>query len=100
MATLDDNSDNSVSSETPAVAGPKPTKKRRKKRTKAAKGAITPIKRSRGRPTLWEPSFLERAYHYALLGSTDEKIAQFLGVSVPCLDRWKREREDLRQVLV
>lgn len=43
-----------------------------------------------GRPTKFDPEYVEQAYKLALLGATDEDMADFWGVSVPTLHAWRK----------
>jgi hypothetical protein len=76
----------------PALIAPK----RRKKRAKPAKPTE---KRGRGRPSQWDPIFEGRTYKYALMGATNEKIAEFLGISISTFERWQRERPEFKRCL-
>ena len=42
-----------------------------------------------GRPTKFDPSYVDEAYKLALLGLTDEELADFWGVSVSTLFNWR-----------
>lgn len=42
-----------------------------------------------GRPTKYNEEILEQARKLALLGLTDQQMADVLGVSRSCLDKWK-----------
>jgi len=44
-----------------------------------------------GRPSLYHPEMNEQARKLALLGLTDEEMAEFFGVSRQTLDSWKQE---------
>jgi hypothetical protein len=46
-----------------------------------------------GRPTKFEPQFIEQAEKLCRLGATDVEIADFFEVSVRTLHRWKAEHE-------
>lgn len=43
-----------------------------------------------GRPTKYKPEFAELAYNYALLGATDNQLADFLSVDEATIHRWKQ----------
>lgn len=47
-----------------------------------------------GRPSLFSPEYVEQAEKLCRLGATDAELADFFGVSVRTLHRWKAERED------
>lgn len=42
-----------------------------------------------GRPTAYRPEYAEQAFKLCLLGATDEKLAEFFGVDVATIYRWK-----------
>ena len=42
--------------------------------------------------TVFDPAFVERAYHYALLGTSDVQMASFFAVKPTQLARWRREQ--------
>ncbi len=42
-----------------------------------------------GRPSKFKPEFAEQVFKLCLLGATDEQIADFFGVSVSTVNRWK-----------
>lgn len=44
-----------------------------------------------GRPSLYDPSMNEQARKLALLGLTDEEMAEFFGVTRQTFDNWKAE---------
>lgn len=52
------------------------------------KGNIVP--RKRGRPTGFTSGANEQAFRLALLGATDEEMADFFGITRKTLDNWKR----------
>ncbi len=45
-----------------------------------------------GRPPVYRPEFNDQAHRLCLLGYTDERLAEFFGVSSMTINRWKRER--------
>ena len=47
-----------------------------------------------GRPTGYKPEFAEQARKLAKLGATDMEIADFFGVAVRTLHRWKAENRE------
>lgn len=47
-----------------------------------------------GRPTKYKPEYAEQAEKLCRHGLTDFEIAEFFGVSVRTLHRWKAENED------
>lgn len=54
---------------------------------------------SGGRPTAYKPEFCQQAAESALGGSTDEEIADELGVDVRTLYRWRARHPEFRQAL-
>lgn len=53
----------------------------------------------RGRPSKYEPSFAAQAEKLCKLGATDMEVADFFGVDVRSIYRWKAEFEDFCQAL-
>lgn len=49
------------------------------------------LDRTVGRPTKYDPAFVELAYKYCLLGAVDKELAEFFGVSEATLNNWKKE---------
>jgi hypothetical protein len=47
-----------------------------------------------GRPSKFDPEYVEQARKLALLGATDEEMAAFWGVSVPTLHAWRKAHPD------
>lgn len=47
-----------------------------------------PRKSNAGAPTKWKPEIAEQVYNYALLGATDEQLAQFLNVHIDTIYDW------------
>ncbi len=47
-----------------------------------------------GRPTDYDPSFVEQVRKLCNLGATDPEIADFFGVSVRTIYRWKIDHEE------
>jgi hypothetical protein len=47
-----------------------------------------------GRPSLFDPKYIEQAEKLCKLGATDAELADFFGVSVRTLHRWKAENEE------
>lgn len=52
-----------------------------------------------GRPTLYKPEYDEQARKLCLLGATDQEMADFFGVEVRTVYRWKNEHESFCQSL-
>ena len=52
-----------------------------------------------GRPTAYEDKYAAQANVLASLGATDMEQAQFFGVSIRTLHRWKVERPEFREAL-
>jgi len=55
--------------------------------------------KDRGRPSKYRPEFVEQGKKLCLLGATDIEIADFFGVSVRTLLRWKNEHDDFCHAL-
>lgn len=43
----------------------------------------------RGRPSSFKPEYVEQTKKLALLGATDERLADFFGVAIATIDNWK-----------
>lgn len=54
---------------------------------------------ARGRPTKFKDEYVAQTEKLCRLGATDIEVADFLGVDVRTLYRWKGEREDFCQAL-
>lgn len=52
-----------------------------------------------GRPTKFKREFVEQAEKLCRLGATDQEVADFIGVDVRTLYRWKGEHEAFCQAL-
>jgi hypothetical protein len=52
-----------------------------------------------GRPSLYKPEFVKQAEKLALLGATDQEIADFFEVDVRTLYRWKHDHDEFCQAL-
>lgn len=52
--------------------------------------------RKRGRPTAFQPEFVELARNYCLLGATNAALARNFGVELVTLERWMRQKPDFR----
>ena len=52
-----------------------------------------------GRPTKYRPEYAEQAHKLALLGFTDEKMADFFEVEVRTIYRWKTEHDQFCQAV-
>lgn len=50
-------------------------------------------KRSPGRPTKYKPEYAEQAHKLALLGATNEQLADFFEVATSTVDLWIKENE-------
>lgn len=59
----------------------------------------TKVRRTRGRPSDFEPWMIQKAAALAAAGATDLEICQELGVDVRTLYRWKQDRPDFRQAV-
>jgi hypothetical protein len=54
----------------------------------------------RGRPTDYDPKFVDQARKLCELGATDMEVADFFGVDVRTIYRWKHDHEDFCQALI
>ena len=70
-------------------------RKKSAKRTGKATAKRDPV----GRPTKYFPAFAQQARKLALLGFTDEKMANFFEVDVRTIYRWKAEHGEFCQAL-
>jgi hypothetical protein len=52
-----------------------------------------------GRPTSFKPEFIVQGAKLCRLGATDEEIADFFGVDVRTIYRWKEAHEEFCQAL-
>lgn len=52
-----------------------------------------------GRPTKYDPLFSDQARSLCLLGATDDELANFFGVDVRTINRWKKEYAEFCQAL-
>ncbi len=52
-----------------------------------------------GRPTLFNPKFVDQARRLTALGATDQEIADFFGVDVRTIYRWKDSADEFCQAL-
>lgn len=52
-----------------------------------------------GRPSSYKPEFAKQAVKLCDLGATDEDLAEFFGVNVRTIARWKIEHDDFCQAL-
>ena len=53
----------------------------------------------RGAPTLYRPELAELSRRLALLGATDQEMADALGIDQVTLDRWKTRHEEFRSAI-
>jgi hypothetical protein len=53
----------------------------------------------RGRPTVFQPEFVQQAEKLCKLGATDADLADFFDVDVRTIYRWKHDHEDFCQAL-
>jgi hypothetical protein len=72
-----------------ASDAPKPVKKTRKRPNPPPAVTLEPL--GAGRPQSYKPEFDELAYRMALLGLTDEEMAQFFGVNPDTIYAWDRD---------
>lgn len=90
----------------------KPEKPKRKPKKKKKNKAVapkktrpqptpttTPVQIGRGRPTDYDAANVEIVEKLCLLGATDAEIADFFGVTVRTVYRWKLEHEDFCQAM-
>lgn len=59
----------------------------------------TPIKRGRGRPTKYAPHIRDQARKLALLGLTDDEMADLWGVARSTIKNWKHEHPEFLAAL-
>jgi hypothetical protein len=52
-----------------------------------------------GRPSSYKPEYAAQAEKLCLLGATDQEIADFLGVNVATVYRWKHDHDDFCEAL-
>ncbi|MFW6246754.1 MAG: hypothetical protein ACOC22_01065 [bacterium] len=64
---------------------------RRKK--KSEKKIKLPASMGRRGIDRWDPDYIRQAYHLALLGATDQDIADVFGVTLLTIHNWKRNKE-------
>jgi transcriptional regulator with XRE-family HTH domain len=53
----------------------------------------------RGRPSSYDPAMLPKIEEMAKAGATDEELADYIGVSVNTVYRWKNEHRDFRYAI-
>jgi len=59
----------------------------------------TLVKRSVGRPSLYDPAYIEQVIELGKLGKSTEAIGATLGVSTATLYRWRDEFAEFREAL-
>lgn len=52
---------------------------------------ITRVKLPVGRPSSYDPVYVDKAFKLCLLGATDDEIADVFSISRSCLNKWKAE---------
>lgn len=52
-----------------------------------------------GRPSSYKPEYAEQVAKLALLGATDQEVADFFGVDARTIYRWKHEHDEFCQAL-
>lgn len=52
-----------------------------------------------GRPPKYQKEYAEQVYKLCLLGATDERIADFFGVNVLTVHRWKKDHKEFCNAL-
>ena len=55
---------------------------------------VDPPKRGRGRPSVYQPEFVDQAKMLCELGATDDDVAKFFHVSRTTIQRWQIEFPD------
>lgn len=55
--------------------------------------------RKPGRPSKYRPEFASQAEKLCRLGATNEDIADFFGVAVSCIHRWRDAHPEFRDAL-
>lgn len=68
------------------------------KKPRRQKDSSKPVKM--GRPTAWKDEFIGYAFKLALMGATNEKIADALGISVKTLETWTRTKPEFKGAIV
>lgn len=63
------------------------------------KRAANSAKKRRGRPTDYRPELCAVVRKLALLGLTDEEMAEVVGKPIGTFNRWKAEHEEFREAL-
>lgn len=61
------------------------------------KPAKAPVKVEVGRPTKYQPAYVQQARRLALLGMTDKEMADFFGVAESTLHLWKKEHPEFSE---
>lgn len=80
-------------SNAPAAPAASPSKRRKEKAIAEA------VAKPMGRPSWYHPSMNEQAYKLALLGFTDEEIANALEIPFGTLERWKAKQRHFREAI-
>jgi len=52
-----------------------------------------------GRPSLYKDEFATQAHRLCLLGATDVQVAEFFGVSISTVDKWKQSKPVFLQAI-
>ena len=52
-----------------------------------------------GRPTKYKKEYCELVYNYSLLGAIDEKMAEFLEISVSTFNKWKLDHSEFSEAI-
>ncbi|WP_412699161.1 helix-turn-helix domain-containing protein [Lysobacter zhanggongensis] len=69
----------------------------KKTTNKASKAKATNVG---GRPSKYKPAYAEQARKLALLGQTDEQVAEFFGIGKATLYRWQAGHEGFRDSML
>jgi hypothetical protein len=76
------------------VAPPKPKTKRgrpRKKKKRQPLPAIKDAPAKRGRKSVYKPEYCDWAFRFALLGLTDAKISELIGINIDTYYDWQKK---------
>jgi hypothetical protein len=66
-----------------------------RKKAKQGKGAKRPV----GRPSRYREEFVDQSRKLCRLGATDKELADFFGVDVATVNRWKHQHAGFRDAL-
>lgn len=57
-------------------------------------------KRGRGQPTRYRSEYAEQGGKLCLMGYTDERLAEFFGIGIATLYRWKKRHPEFKEALL